>query len=396
MSAERGRSLGPVLLTVMLDLLGFGIVIPLMSFYAEAFAATPLQVALLMSVYSVAQFLAAPVWGGLSDRVGRRPVMLASIAGGTLALAGFASATNLTTLFIFRALHGVFAANISAAQAYVADITGPEDRARGMGLIGASFGLGFSLGPAIGGELSAWGLSTPIWFAAALSAINLVWAYFGLPESVPLAGARARTQRTIDPRAMLATLSHPVVGRPILLAFLSTFGFAMMESTFGLVAEHRWGMTAQGVGRQFFLIGVVGILIQGGAIGRLVKRFGEIGLLRVGYPLQVAALVLLVALSDSLAISLTCGLLALGSSMCTPSVNALVSRGAHADEQGAVLGVNQSMGALARATAPAIGGALYQGWFDAGAFVVSACILSIAAMVAWTLSPAPAVETRAA
>lgn len=389
MSGERGRSLGPVLLTVMLDLLGFGIVIPLMSFYAEAFHASPLQVSLLMSVYSAAQFLAAPVWGAVSDRVGRRPVMLGSIAGGTLALAGFASATTLPALFVFRALHGIFAANISAAQAYVADITGPEDRAKGMGLIGASFGLGFSLGPAIGGELSAYGLAAPIWCAAGLSAVNLIWAFFGLPESRPLTGERARSQRTIDPRAMVRTLGHPVVGRPILLSFLGIFGFAMMESTFGLVAEHRWGMSAQDVGRQFFLIGLVGIVIQGGLIGRLVRRFGEIGLLRAGYFVQVAALVALVAFSNLSAITLTCGLLALGSSMVTPSVQALVSRGAQADEQGAILGVNQSFGALARATAPAIGGALYEGWFDGGSFLASAAVLAVAGAVAWTLRPPP-------
>ncbi|NCG21889.1 MAG: MFS transporter, partial [Rhodobacterales bacterium] len=159
MTKKRGQGLGPVLLTVVLDLVGFGLVIPLLTFYAEDYGATAIQVGLLMASYSIAQFLFAPFWGALSDRMGRRPVMLASIAGTTIFLAAFAAADSLAMLFLFRTLHGASAANISTAQAYVADITDKDSRSKGMGLIGASFGIGFSLGPWIGGELSVYGLS---------------------------------------------------------------------------------------------------------------------------------------------------------------------------------------------------------------------------------------------
>ncbi|MFM2161160.1 MAG: hypothetical protein RLZZ383_672, partial [Pseudomonadota bacterium] len=159
----RAPGLGPILLTVFLDLLGFGLVIPLLGFYAETFHATPGQVTALMASYSMAQFLAAPSWGVLSDRVGRRPVLLATVALGTVCLIGFAQATSLWQLFVFRTLHGLAAANIGTAQAYVADVTSGPDRAKGMGLVGAAFGVGFSVGPWVGGELSAISLAAPIW-----------------------------------------------------------------------------------------------------------------------------------------------------------------------------------------------------------------------------------------
>ena len=170
------KLLVPVLMAVVLDLVGFGIVIPLLTFYAEEYGAGPVAVTLLMAVYSLAQFLMAPVWGALSDKYGRRPIMLFSIGMAAVCLAGFAWAESLVMLFVFRTLHGAAAANISTAQACVADVTTPENRAKGMGLIGAAFGFGFTVGPFIGGELSVHGLAAPIWFAAGLAALNFVLA----------------------------------------------------------------------------------------------------------------------------------------------------------------------------------------------------------------------------
>lgn len=372
--AERGRSLGPVLLAVLVDLLGFGLVIPLLSFYAEEFGAGPVQVTLLMACYSLAQFVFAPVWGQLSDRIGRRPVMLVSIAGTALTLAGFAAAPSLAWLFVFRTLNGICAANISTAQAYVADITTPENRARGMGLIGASFGLGFTLGPFFGGELSRYGLEVPIWLAAGLAAINFVWAFFGLPESRPI-GDRAKAERTLDPFAIGRVLGHPAVGLTILLAFVATSAFAMMEGTFSLVAEHRWGMDAGHVGRMFGLIGIIGIVIQGGLIGRLVRRFGEPTLVAAGYALNAAGLVALAFAPAGPAVWGGCTLIAFGTSMANPSLNALISRGASEDDQGGVLGVNQSLGALGRAVGPTAGGLLYSHWFVGGGFLTAGLMM---------------------
>jgi multidrug resistance protein len=385
MSEPRSPGLGPVLLAVLIDLLGFGLVIPLLAFYAESFDATPLQVTLLAAIYSLAQFACAPLWGRLSDRIGRRPVMLFSIAGTAVMLAGFASAPSLVWLFVCRALHGACAANISTAQAYVADITTPENRARGMGLIGASFGIGFSLGPWLGGELSPYGLTVPIWAAAALSAVNFAWAVFRLPESRPV-DARTRSERPLDPRAFARALAHPVVGMAIGLAFAATAAFAMMEGTFSLVAEHSWAMDARGVGRMFGLIGGIGILIQGGLIHRLVRRFGEPGLVVAGYAANAAGLSALAFAPPGPAVWAGCAAIAVGTSLANPSLTSLISRGAGADDQGAVLGVNQSLGALARAAGPAAGGLLYAHWFRGGAFLAGSLLMASAMAAAWPIA----------
>lgn len=367
--------LAPILLTVALDLMGFGLIIPLLSFYAESYGATALQVTLLMAVYSVAQFIMTPIWGRLSDRHGRRPILMFSIGMSAVMLTLFAFAPSLWVLFVARALHGAAAANISTAQAYVADITTPEDRARGMGLVGASIGLGFTLGPWMGGELAHFGQQVPILVAAGLSVLNLVWVALRLPESVrPDTTAKPRGGRTFDPRQLLAGLGHPVVGLAIALTFLAVFAFAMMESTIALVAEHRWGWDEADVGRMLGVVGVIGILIQGGMLGRLAKRFGEGPLVSVGYvAMGLGFAVLSFATGGELWLGVV--LLAIGNSLAVPSLNALISRAAHTDEQGGVLGVNQSMSALARAVGPPIGGLLYTGWFDGGALAIAAVLM---------------------
>jgi DHA1 family tetracycline resistance protein-like MFS transporter len=379
------RPLLPVLLTVLLDLIGFGIVIPLLNFYAEEFGAkSGVTVTLLMACYSIAQFVFNPFWGALSDRIGRRPVMLVSIALTCLSLVGFASSKTLAMLFVFRTLNGAFAANISTAQACVADVTSPTDRARGMGLIGAAFGIGFTIGPAIGAGMSYFGPAAPFWFAAALAAINFVWALARLPET-RRPGVKSHEGRSLDPRVWMRGLTHPVVGLAILLTFVATFAFAMMETTFGLAAAHAWGFTRASVGMFFFFIGVIGIVIQGGLIGRLSKRFGEARLVIFGYTCNALGMALLAGAvvwrDHGVSVPMRwfgAMFLALGSSTANPSLSSLVSRGAGADEQGAILGANQSLSALARATAPTVGGLLYDHWFGGGAFAVGAIMLALA------------------
>ena len=369
------RALIPVLLAVFLDLVGFGIVIPLLTFYAETFAASAMQVTLLMACYSLAQFLFAPVWGAVSDRVGRRPVMLFSIAATALGLAGFASATALWQLFLFRSLHGMATANISTAQACVADLTPPEKRAMGMGLIGAAFGVGFTVGPLIGGELAAWGYAAPIWFAAGLSALNFVLALVLLPETRPaVTGPRFR-QRSIRPDAFLRVLRHPVVGLCVLLTFVLTTAFGMMESTFTLFAEHERSLTASNVGRMFGVAGVVMILIQGGLIGRLVKRFGEGALVPAGLVLLAIGLALLPLAPPTVPMVSVFCLMAVGQGISNPSLQSLISRGTSEDEQGFVLGTNQSLSALARVVGPTLGGVLYAGVGPSAPFWTGALIV---------------------
>jgi len=384
MSTSRQPGLGPVLLTVFLDLLGFGLVIPLLSFFAESYGASALEVTLLMAIYSVAQFLGAPLWGMVSDRVGRRPVLLVSVGASVVFLVACAYAPSLLWLFVFRGLHGLCAANVGTAQAYVADVTSGKDRAKGMGLIGAAFGVGFSVGPFLGGTLSDYALNAPFLFAAVLSAINFLWVWLRLPESYhPKKGqVSERSKRTVSLVALGKTLSHPVVGACIGLMFIATFAFAMMESTFALVAEHVWGMTAREVGYLFGLIGMIGIVIQGGLIGRLSGRFGEVTLLGTGYLLNAAGMLTLAFVGPGAGVWAGCTLLAIGSSIASPSLNSLISRATAADEQGAVLGANQSFSSLARATAPVVGGLLYANWMPVGALIVGGGLMLVAVAVA--------------
>lgn len=375
------RALGVLFLTVVLDLIGFGIVIPLQTFYAEQFHATPLQVTMLMACYSLAQFVAAPVWGQLSDKFGRRPTLLLSIALTAVMLAGYASASSLAGLFVFRTLHGVMTANIPIAQACVADLTTPENRARGMGMIGAGFGIGFTIGPFIGGELSQFGLSTPIWFAAGLSLANLCVAIAVLPETRKPDSVTAH--RSISPMAMIHAVRHPVVGLCVLLMFAQVFAFAMMESCFTLFAEHAHGLKAQDVGRLFGLVGVVSMVVQGGLIGRIVKRFGERPLVPAGLLMVGVGTLALPFVPMGAAMAATFALMATGQSLVNPSLTALISKAVGPSEQGRTLGAAQSMSALARGFGPALGGVLYMQITPAAPFVLSACVLLIAAMAAW-------------
>ncbi len=373
-----------IFLTVVLDLVGFGLVIPLLTFYAEDFDASPQQVTALMTVYSLAQFVAAPLWGQASDRYGRRPLLLASIFMTAVMLAGFASATSLWMLFLFRTLHGVMTANIAIAQACMADLTTPETRAKGMGLIGAGFGIGFTLGPWLGGELARGGnLTLPIWVAAGLSLINFLLGLWLLPETRKPGAVSER--RPINPLALVRAMRHPAVGMCILLTGLFIFAFAAMESTFTLFAEHEHHLKPEEIGRMFGVIGVVGALVQGGLIHRLVKRFGEAALLPPAFLLVAAGLILMPFAPLGGALLSTFALIACGQGVVSPALQSLVSRGVPADEQGEVMGSNQSMGALARVFGPLVGGFLFQHvgrgapFWMAGALMVAAAGLSVVA-----------------
>lgn len=369
------RALIPVLFCVFLDLIGFGIVIPLLTYYAETYDATAVHVTLLMAIYSLAQFLFAPVWGALSDRYGRRPILLASIAATAIFLAGFAAANQLWMLFLFRGLHGACAANVSTAQAAVADLTPPDKRAVGMGLIGAAFGIGFTVGPFIGGETAVYGYDVPIWIAAGLSAINFVLAMFLLPET--RTAASTTRPRPITPGAFLRVARHPVVGLCVVLTFVLTMAFAIMESSFTLFAEHVRGLEAWEVGRMFGIAGLVMIFVQGGMIRPLVKRFGEAPLVPIGVAILAVGLALLPFAPPFVPMVTVFVIMAIGQGISSPSLNALISNGASDDEQGFVLGTNQSMSALARAIGPTLAGIFYAQIAPSAPFLISAAILGL-------------------
>lgn len=369
---------------MFLDLVGFGIVIPLLPLYAQRFGAGAVAVAWLLAVYSLMQFLFAPAWGRLSDRVGRRPVLLVGLFGSAASYLACGVAGSLPLLFAARALNGVAGANIGVAQAYIADVTRPEDRAKGMGMIGAAFGLGFIVGPALGGLLLRWGPAAPFLFAAALTLANAVLAVFRLPESLPPERRAAR-----PPAPTLAERARALFGRATpgrlralyLAGFLFTLAIASAEGTFSLWADARWNATGERVAYLFVFLGVVSAVAHAGVAGRLVRRIGERRTALAGLA-SVAAGLVTAALAPSWPMLLVgLGLLALGQGLASPAVSSLISRQGGAAEQGRVLGIFQSLSALARAAGPVAGGVALAHVGLAAPFLSASIVTAAAALV---------------
>jgi DHA1 family tetracycline resistance protein-like MFS transporter len=362
-----------IFITVFIDLVGFGIVIPVLPFYVEGtkFGAGPQMVGLLFMSYSVMQLIFTPVLGRLSDKYGRRPVLFLSLLGTSLGFFILGFATTLWMLFAGRIIDGITGGNISTAQAYIADVTTEENRAKGMGLIGAAFGLGFIFGPAIGGVLSKWdlnlgslhipGISVPLIFAGCLALFNAILLYFVLPETVT-ADHPARTSAATGRWSQLfGALRQSRLAFVLGIYFLFITAFSIMTSSFGLFTLFRFGFDAHDTGWIFAFVGVVGAVVQGGLIGRLVKMFGEMPLVLAGAALFAASLVLIPLTgpqTGTLALLALGGVFAIGNGLATPSLNALASKSAGAGEQGGVLGVTQSVASLARAVGPLISAAL--------------------------------------
>jgi DHA1 family tetracycline resistance protein-like MFS transporter len=354
----RRSPLTVIYMTVFIDLLGFSIILPLLPFYAKHFGATGVWVGALLTAYSAAQFISAPILGRVSDRIGRRPILLLSLAGSALSLALTGFANSLVLLLAGRALAGLFGGSIATAQAYVADTTAPDERAKYMGLLGASIGLGFVFGPAIGAGLSGLGFGAAAFAAAGLAAVNFTFALFKLPES------RLREHRAVQrplpwSRGGLNAFARPVVPRVLTAMFLTTFAFVALEATYALYTQKRYGLNEAGFGMLFAYLGLLIVLVQGGLIGRLHKRYDERSLAAVGAGLMGSAFVC-VALAPNLVVALA-GItaLALGQGLLSPTLPALLSRQSSAHEHGEILGVGQSLSALARAVGPIAGGLLF-------------------------------------
>jgi MFS transporter, DHA1 family, tetracycline resistance protein len=349
-----------IFITVFIDLIGFGIVIPVLPYYAEGtrFGATPREVGLLFASYSIMQLVFAPVLGRLSDRYGRRPVLLASILGTCLGFLILGFATTLWMLFLGRIIDGISGGNISTAQAYIADITTKENRAKGMGLIGAAFGLGFVFGPAIGGILSRWGIHVPFLFAGGLAFANAVLLYFTLPETVtPDHPARVSAARGRGWNQLLESLRQPRLGFVLTIYFLSIVAFSIMTTSFSLFMMFRLGYDAWHNGWIFAFVGVISAIIQGALTGKLVKHFGEPRLVIIGLLLFSASLFAIPFVGPGtglLGILLIGAAFSVGNALSGPSLISLASKSARASEQGTVLGVTQSVASLARAVGPTI------------------------------------------
>jgi len=367
-------------LTVFIHLLGFGIIIPLLPYYAETYGAKAIVVGLLTTSFSFCQFLFAPLWGRLSDRIGRRPVLIGSLVVTALSYLVYAAAHSLLLLFASRMLAGVAGAVLSTAQAYVADTTTPENRTRGMGLIGAAFGMGFIFGPALGGILSRWGFAAPAYASAALALSAAVFAFFRLRESLPPevraeAAARRRQRATMG-----EALRRPVVGTVLGLFFTATLCFAGMEAILALFCQRYFHWGPHQIGYLFAYVGVVAAAMQMGIVGALARRFGERALVRAGMGLMGLAFVT-AGLRPPLAIFLlVMGFIAVASGMLTPSLSGLVSLATPADEQGGILGIYQSLGSLARAVGPFLGGLAFDVVSPGAPLWMAGIVLWIAAL----------------
>jgi len=359
-----------IFITIFIDLVGFGIVIPVLPLYAERYGASETTVGILLATYSAMAFVFSPILGRISDRLGRRPVLLVSLLGTSAGflLMGFAPkmpfgfavfgmAPTLVWLFVARIIDGISGGNISTAQAYIADVTPPEERSKGMGLIGAAFGLGFTFGPPIGGLMSSISAGAPFFFASAMAAANATALYFFLPES--LSHEHRHEARR---RATVAEVLEHGGGwhlKAIIAAyFFATISFAMLTTTYALFANHRFNFDAVHTGYMFLYVGVLGAIIQGGLLGRLVKMFGEKTLAVTGTAIFAAAMFVLPASSTVSILILASTGVAVGNSLMTPSLNGLASKSVGPAWQGRMLGVMASVASLARIIGPVLGGML--------------------------------------
>lgn len=367
-----------IFLTVFIDLLGFGIIIPLLPFYAERFGGSAQTVAMLSVSFSAMQFVFMPIWGRLSDRIGRRPILLLGLFGSFASYLVFGLAASLPLLFLSRMFAGIAGATVSTAQAFIADTTTPENRAKGMGLVGAAFGLGFIFGPAIGGILSRWGHVVPPMFAALLSLLNFVAAWFLLPESRPAhvrATARAATSRL---ESLRKALTRPTLPALLLIYVTVVAAFSGFETTFALFSERRFGFTEETIGYIFAYVGLVLAVVQGGLVGRAVRRFGERRLVPAAL-LMVALGLVLIAFSRSVfELFVANGVLALGMGFNSPSLTSLISRRSDPEDQGGILGVSQGLASLARIVGPAWAGFLFDRWGMSSPYFSSAGLVMIA------------------
>ena len=387
-----------IFLTVFIDLLGFGIVLPLLPVYSLIYHASKAEVGLLFGTFSAMQFLFAPMWGRLSDRIGRRPVLIGGLVGTALSYCVFGLSHSMVMLFVSRACAGFFGANISTAQAYIADVTTPENRAKGMGLVGAAFGLGFTFGPLLGGELTKVSVAAPGFAAAALSLSAALFGFFKLPEPVRKDRVASRIFGIVQ---IVRACSDARIGTLLLMSFLFITAFASFESMFTLfgilefpAAFHMPAgivdpsledvlRAAPWAGRYLCGIGIISAVIQGGLIRRLVPRFGETTLAMVG-PFLLALSFLIVGLASSwLVVILGCLLMPFGFGISNPSLYGLISRASPQNEQGAYMGLNQSVASLARVAGPVIAGWLFQDYGARTPFFAAAGFLLLSTAIAF-------------
>lgn len=382
----RNKALVVLFFTIFMDLMGFGLIIPILPIYAKELGATDAMVGLLGTSFSIMQFIFASFWGGLSDRYGRRPIMLASISIMVVAYLLFANATVLWLLFATRLLKGFGAANLSVAQAYISDIVPKEQRTKAFGIIGAAFGLGFIFGPSIGGIVNEYyGVSGVGYFAAGLSGINLLLAYLFLAETLK----EPADSVNLFPNPFKDIFSFrkvPEVNALFTINFVYILGFSMMQITSTLLWAEHFGLSEMHIGYTFAYIGFLAVVIQGGLIGYFSSWFGERNLLLFGTLLVAVGLFFMPFVpTDQFYLELLCmTLLSFGNALLTPTVSSLLTIYAPKDAQGKILGTNQSVGSLARVVGPAVGGAVY-GMHFTYPYVLAGSITLVVSVLAFRL-----------
>jgi DHA1 family tetracycline resistance protein-like MFS transporter len=353
------KMLFAIFLIVFIDLLGFSVILPLLPFYAETFGATPLVVGLLTATYAAAQLIGAPLLGRLSDRYGRRPILMISIAGNMLGFVLLAVAQNLGILFLARALAGLTGGNISVAQAYISDVSEPKDRGKALGLIGAAFGLGFIIGPAVGGILGTFGFWVPATVSAVLSGINLLLVFFWLPESLTVE-RRLKLANTSRPpftvKAMLQTLKRPFVGPLLHTRFFFGLAFAMFQSIFALYAQYRLNLDGRQTGYILAYVGVLSAVTQGFLIGKITARFSDTQIILVSTIIMA---------------------IGLGAWAFAPNttINSAMSKAVAPIEIGGILGLAASFESLTRVISPSLGGLMLEKLGTASPGIFGAIIL---------------------
>ncbi len=402
--------------TIFIDLIGFGIVLPVLPLYAQTFGASPLTIGIIVASFSLMQFFFMPVWGRVSDRYGRRPVILWSLVASAVSYLIYGFAHSLAILILSRVFAGIAGATVSTAQAYIADVTTKENRAKGMGLIGAAFGLGFIFGPVIGGVLSESGhvlqhiagalhggmfdgfarwldiqsaaigldvrFDIPALFAATLCLANAGLAYFRLPESLHPDSRPTQAMRMVPRKTFIHALTRPYLGILLLLFFLVTFAYANTYGTLPLFTRQTLQLSALENGYVFAFMGLITTITQGGLIGRLTKLFGERRLLLIGCVSMVVGFTVL-ALSTTIPM-LAVGILFLstGTGLCNPVIPSLITQESNPREHGSMLGISQSFSSLGRVLGPSWGGLVYDRlghqwpFFTAAMFMVVASFFS--------------------
>lgn len=392
-------SLTIIFITVFIDLLGFGIVIPFLPLYAEHLGSSPFVATLLGTAYAAMQFVFAPIWGRLSDRVGRRPVILGTLLASSGAYLLLGLAGSVTGLFAARLLAGIASGNIPTAQAYIADSTPPERRARGMGLIGAAFGLGFVLGPALS-ALMLWrwhNPALPAQVTAGLAAANCLWAYFNLPESLTPGQGTESVGPAGRVRRMVRALQTPGLAPLLALLFVIRFAFAALEWTFPIFLKRQFGFSFPQVGLLLAYTGVLMAITQGVLVGRLAPVLGERAMVALGTLVMALGFGLVAFAPNIRGLVALATVLAVGAGLSSPALTSLISQMGAADAQGGLLGVGQSLSSLAMIVGPAWGGFTFDHfgiqipYLSSGALMATACVICL-----WTVRRRPLAPAKAA